>query len=199
VTPTKTPTAPPTQNNSPAIVTFDVTPTDVDCSVNPLPTTVHAEWSVKNATGVTISIDGGGAYKAYDGTTGSDDVAWSCGSAQHEYKLATTGGSGTAAQQTLTVKRAVPIIDEFFGPTIVAPGPCDKIWHVSLHYTVFNATGATIETNGQILGNYTGKSNDVPVDFDCRNNNISQLYKLTTIDNYGPPATLETYITYDGS
>src|SRR5207247_6675413 len=139
------------------VVSFTGPSEDVDCNVDPLPSLIHMEWSVVNATGVTLTIDGGGIFDSYDGATGSADVPFSCGSAKHTYLLTTTGGGGTPAQQKIVVLRAKPVIDEFYGPLISGTGPCTAPYNVSLHYSVFHATGATIESNGQVLGNDNGK------------------------------------------
>jgi hypothetical protein len=94
----------PTTSTDPAILEFEA-PESVDCGDPNFPGTIHVAWSVTNATGVTISIDGPGIYQRYQGQTGSADVPFACGEEQHTYLLTTTGGTGPAATEEIVVTR----------------------------------------------------------------------------------------------
>ncbi len=67
-------------------------------------------WSVRNATGITISIDPpGGLYDSY-GPSGAtdqqnDEVPFTCSTSplQHTYYFTTTGGTGPAMTVKVTV------------------------------------------------------------------------------------------------
>ncbi|MBI3747548.1 MAG: hypothetical protein HY262_01665 [Chloroflexi bacterium] len=102
--PTPMPTTKPTPTAN--VVSFTV-PATADCGGYDLPVAVEISWVVSHATGVTISIDGGGVYASYSGTSGSDTFPFACAPSetQHTYEIRTTGGSGSAAHITKTVAR----------------------------------------------------------------------------------------------
>jgi hypothetical protein len=66
-------------------------PSDVTCTSS---TTINVSWSYANATSLTISIDGPGAYNTY-GPTGSDALPFACDGNPHKYTFAATGPGGT--------------------------------------------------------------------------------------------------------
>ena len=197
---TPRPTNSPTQHPTPRAGAFKEVagPTGIDCNYGPMPAMVQIKWTIVRATGVTLSIDEGGLYDSYAGTSGTIDAPFACGDPGHVYVLETTGGVGAPDRAELHVERAKPLVQAFFGPTISSNGPCNQVFHVSLHYAVINATGASIQSNGQVLGTYNGQENDVMVDFDCRNTD-SQKYTLTTLATYGPQDSMDTTLTYQQS
>ena len=67
---------------------------------------IHVRWEIRNATGVTISIDGPGIYREYEGLTGEDDLPFTC-SESHTYLLTTVGGVGPAATEERVVEPVV--------------------------------------------------------------------------------------------
>lgn len=83
-------------------------PASVNCSDASFPGTIHLTWTIANATGVDLSIDGTGIFTSYTGTSGADDVPFACSDDHHTYVLTTTGGVGTAATKTKTVTRSSP-------------------------------------------------------------------------------------------
>jgi hypothetical protein len=195
-TPTRTATATPTPTPTtaaPRIKTFVGPEGDINCNVDTPPSTVHLEWSLVRAAGAALSIDGAGIYDSYAGIGGDADVPFACGEPEHTYTLETIGAD-PPARKKLVVRRATPIIDEFHGTLVVSPQPC--VDHsIKLFYRVFNATGASISSGGQVLGNYDGETGSVDVMFKCGTTN-SQTYTLTTIAPYGPQATVDTTVTY---
>jgi len=102
-TPTATPTSGPPAPTGQTILTFGI-PQTVKCEApNQGTPLIHLSWTTANATGVTISIDGAGKYADYP-ATGSADVPFACGAAQHTY-LITTHGTGSPATRTVVVRR----------------------------------------------------------------------------------------------
>ncbi|HEY6318445.1 MAG TPA: hypothetical protein VI462_11230 [Acidimicrobiia bacterium] len=76
------------------------TPSTVSCSSA---TTISVSWSAPNATQVTLSIDGGGAFKTYSGPTGADSVPFACDGHSHTYTItARNGVSSQSRTQTVT-------------------------------------------------------------------------------------------------
>jgi hypothetical protein len=101
--PTEAPSPTPeiTTTPAPKIVTFKG-PATVDCSV-PFDGTITLTWTIDNADGATISIDGPGIYQSYPGAQRSEPFPFSCGNVQHTYTLTTYGGEGKPATKTLTI------------------------------------------------------------------------------------------------
>jgi cytoskeletal protein RodZ len=66
---------------------------------------VQLSWSTQNASGTTLSVDGGPASPGP--ASGTTNAAFDCDDASHQYTLATTGGSPTATQ-TVTVQNNNP-------------------------------------------------------------------------------------------
>jgi hypothetical protein len=101
--PTPRPTPTPTPATEPEIVSFDA-PETVVCGSAAV-VDVHLTWHVERADGVTISIDGPGAFDSYP-PTGEADLPFACGETQHTYLLTTTGGTGPADTLERVITRA---------------------------------------------------------------------------------------------
>lgn len=86
----------------PTIVSFEG-PETVDCSQPNYDGFITLTWTIDNADGVALSIDGPGTYQSYPGAQRSERVPFSCGNVQHTYTLTTEGGIGKAATKTLTI------------------------------------------------------------------------------------------------
>ncbi|MGZ8735405.1 MAG: hypothetical protein ACXW1M_09485 [Acidimicrobiia bacterium] len=80
----------------PRIVSF-VGPPAASCPA----ATVQLSWSTQNASGTTLSVDGGAPTPGP--ASGSTNAAFDCTAESHEYTLATTGGT-PATTQTVTVQ-----------------------------------------------------------------------------------------------
>lgn len=192
--PTRTPRPAPTLNTNPTITKFSI-PSLVDCTAGAA--TIHISWTIRNASGVTLSIDGGGLYQSYPGTSGSDDVPFGCdaGNRTHTYTLRTTGGNGPAASITKSVKwGAMTIVSFSMGPNAVAncPNPNATVG-IDLSYVLKYATGAELERDGQLYATYSGKVVDTTgIAYQC--SQIDQLFTLTTTGGYGTAATKEILV-----
>lgn len=101
-TTTTSTTAPPT---TPKITTFSM-PTTVSCA-NPANQTpyIAVSWNTQNTTKVSISIDGPGVYKNYNGSVGSDTVPFAC-AGPHTYTLTAYAANNTTVTKTLTITQA---------------------------------------------------------------------------------------------
>jgi len=98
---------------SPQILQFNATPNPYQC---PGSGQIQLTWSTQNTTGVTISIDGGGAYGNY-GPTGNAQVPFACPDSQHTYVLTANGTNGQNPQKTLVVQAiAAPTTTSTTGP-----------------------------------------------------------------------------------
>ena len=66
---------------------------------------VTIAWKISGATGVTLSVDGPGAYRDYNGKQGSETLSFGCDTSQrtstHTYTITTLGPNSVA--KTLTV------------------------------------------------------------------------------------------------
>jgi hypothetical protein len=183
--PVKTAAPEPTRNTNPAIVSFD-TPKQEDCT-NGTSNSIHVSWSVKRATGVTISIDGPGIYDSYDGLTGAVDLPFGCDHTvlKHTYTLTTVGGTGPAATLTKTVRTRAPSIVSF---SVAAPDCSgDGMVGVAMSYELRAATGAELWRDGSLYSTYNVKATDDIVLYDCSKD--SQAWKLTSTGGYGAPAS----------
>jgi hypothetical protein len=78
-------------STSPSIASFSA-PSSVTCKAA---TTITLSWSTKNATSVTISIDGPGIFSTYS-PNGSASVPFACDGHSHTYLLTAKGPKGTA-------------------------------------------------------------------------------------------------------
>ncbi|HXG25874.1 MAG TPA: hypothetical protein VNL94_03360 [Candidatus Binatia bacterium] len=185
-TPAKTPKPTPTVNANPTIVSFEA-PQQEDCT-NATAGSVHLKWTIRNATGVTISIDGPGIFMEYPGLTNEVDLPYGCDfvNLQHTYTLRTVGGTDPAASITRTIKTRAPSITSF---TVTKPDcPTDSgTVSVTMTYEIRAATGAELRIDGVLWATYNGKQVSVPVGYDCTQND--QEFVLTTTGGYGPAAT----------
>lgn len=182
--PTATPA--PTANTNPAIVSFEV-PKQEDCT-NSTAGSVTVKWTIKRATGVSISIDGPGIYDSYAGLTGEVVLPYGCDQTvlQHTYTLTTIGGTGPAASVTKTIKTRAPSIVSFtVGKPDCSGG--DPFVGISISFQVRAATGATLDRDGAPYSTYNTKATDDIVQYDCSQND--QEWTLTTTGGYGPEAT----------
>lgn len=182
--PTATPA--PTANTNPAIVSFEV-PKQEDCT-NSTAGSVTVKWTIKRATGVSISIDGPGIYDSYAGLTGEVVLPYGCDQTvlQHTYTLTTIGGTGPAASVTKTIKTRAPSIVSFtVGKPDCSGG--DPFVGISISFQVRAATGAMLDRDGAPYSTYNTKATDDIVQYDCSQND--QEWTLTTTGGYGPEAT----------
>jgi hypothetical protein len=190
--PTATPAPPPTAqptptpNTNPRIVSFE-TPNQEDCT-NATAGSVHVEWSIRNATGVTISIDGPGIYNSYAGLTGSVDLPYGCDSTvlKHTYTLRTVGGTGPVASVTNTIRTRAPSITSF---TVSKPDCSggETFVGINVSFEIRAATGAELSRDGMPYSTYNTKATDDIVMYDCSQND--QEWVLTTTGGYGPEAS----------
>jgi hypothetical protein len=196
-TPTRTPTAPPTPRPA-RIRTFeaDVPEGGIDCNVSPEPTSIHLEWEIARATGVTLSIDGPGIFDSYDGPSGSADVPFACGERRHTYLLTTTGGDGAAVSQEIVVRRARPRVIEFFTGTLSLNSACNQTFQRNFFWKVDNAVGVTIWVDGQEYGSFTGREGSTSLPYDCANKQPPITYRIETTGPYGPHDSLEIEVSH---
>ena len=186
-TPTATPTAPATPR-PPRIRSFEY-PRNLDCNVDPEPSTVHLEWNIARGSGVTISIDGPGVYDSYDGRIGSADVPFSCSEPRHTYLLTTVGGDGPADTQEVTIRRARPRVISF---DLIedCEAPDERVFE----WEVDNAMSVEISIDNSMFGSYMMREGQAALPFDC--SVASEItYTLETIATYGPQATRELLLT----
>jgi len=98
-------TTPPTTTPAPMGPTFTTlsVPSTVHC---PTPDTQDAtasfSWSAPGATKVTLSIDGPGIYRSYNGPSGTETVNFPC-SSSHTYLFIAYGSGGTITTSSFTV------------------------------------------------------------------------------------------------
>ncbi len=76
-------------------------PSDVSCTSS---TTITVSWSYQDATSLTISIDGPGAYATY-GPTGSDALPFACDGNPHTYTFTATGPGGTTTNTNTVLQQ----------------------------------------------------------------------------------------------
>jgi hypothetical protein len=187
--PAKTPKPTPTANTNPTILEFD-SPKTVDCT-SAFGVTIHLSWRVINATGVTLSIDGGGLYKSYPGFSGSDDVPFGCDPnvRTHTYTLRTTGGTGPADEVTRSVKWGAPKILSFDMGQANCPDTAATVG-IDMSYEIKFATGAELWIDDELYATYSSKVvNTTGISFDCGAD--ERVFKLITTGGYGSPATME--------
>lgn len=82
-----------------AIASFSA-PGTVNCTSA---TTITLSWTTKNATSVTISIDGPGIYSTYP-VNGSASLPFACDGKSHTYLLTAKGPNGTATSTRVVSK-----------------------------------------------------------------------------------------------
>ncbi len=95
-----------TATNAPT-VTLTANPTSIACpaanvSTTLPPTTVALTWTSTNATGVDLSVDGGGLYNSY-GPNGNATLNVPCDGNTHTYTATAKGTNGQTAKQTVSV------------------------------------------------------------------------------------------------
>jgi len=190
--PTKTPRPTPTANTNPTILEFDA-PKTVDCT-SEFGVTIHLTWRVINATGVTLSIDGGGLYMTYPGFSGSDDVPFGCDDdiPTHTYTLQTTGGTGPADERTRSVKWGSPKILSFDMGRANCPDTAATVG-IDMSYEIKFATGAELWRDGELYSTYSSKVVDTSgIVFDC--GEPERTFTLITTGGYGSPATMDVIV-----
>ena len=185
--PTKTPKPTATPNTNPVIISFEA-PKQEDCT-NDSAGRVTLKWSVKNATGVSLSIDGPGVYKTYSGLSNApDDIPFGCSDQvlQHSYTLTTVGGTGPPATVTRIIKTRAPSIVSF---TVSKPDCSggETFVGINISFEIRAATGARLDRDGAPYSTYNTKATDDIVMYDCSQND--QEGRLTTPGGYGPAAT----------
>jgi hypothetical protein len=189
--PTRTPRPTPTPNTGPRIETFSV-PNTEDCTTDTAGS-IRLSWTIANATGATLSIDGPGIFDSYPGTSQTIDVPFGCSHQQlsHTYTLTTTGGSGAPAGITKTVIAKPAKVKSFtLGP---ADCPTDSgSVGISFAYEIVAATGVQLKRDGEVYATYSGKANDDIVVYDCTK--ASQTFRLTTTGEYGDAATMKLVV-----
>lgn len=96
------PSSPPTTTGpaKPSISSLNM-PSDVSCTGS---TTITVSWSYQDATSLTISIDGPGAYATY-GPTGSDALPFACDGNPHTYTFTATGPGGTTTNTNTVLQQ----------------------------------------------------------------------------------------------
>jgi hypothetical protein len=150
--------------------------------------TIELAWQLRAATGAELSIDGGGLYKSYSGTSGSDNtVPFGCAEPSHEYTLTTTGGTGHPDSVTRSISPAPPeIISWSLHPDATCEGNLFAPIYVS--WNIAYATGVDLRIDGALYANYVGKEyeNAPAGNFDCTK--TEQTYTLTTTGGYGDAA-----------
>ena len=190
--PSKTPKPTPTANTNPTILEFD-SPKTVDCTSD-FAVTIHLTWRVINATGVTLSIDGGGLYQSYPGFSGSDDVPFGCDEnvPTHTYTLRTTGGTGPADEVTRTVKWGAPKILSFEMGRADCPDTAATVG-IDMSYEIKFATGAELWRDGALYATYSSKVVDTSgIVYEC--DAAERVFKLITTGGYGSPATKRIFV-----
>jgi len=193
--PTPRPTPAPTPNTNPAFVSVTIPKTE-DCTGGTAGT-IHIAWKIKNASGVTLAIDGPGIYDSYQGTSGAVDVPFACSHQQltHTYTLTTTGGSGPAATVKRTVTAAKPQIKTF----VLGQPDCTSNNTVGIRFTyeIVAATGVELDynTNGGVYNTYPGKrsSSNLMIQYDCSKG--VQTFVLKTTGGFGPVATKQRIVS----
>jgi len=68
--------------------------------------TVQLNWSTQNASGTTLSVDGGATTPAP--ATGATAAPFDCDAPSHTYTLVTTGGSPAASQSVTVLNNVAP-------------------------------------------------------------------------------------------
>lgn len=95
-------TAPPTTVPAGPIFTTLSVPTTVSCPTPWSDATASFSWSAPGATKVTLSIDGPGIYRTYNGPSGSETVTFPC-SSSHTYLFTAYGTGNVITTESFTV------------------------------------------------------------------------------------------------
>ena len=92
---------------APSIASFSSNPANtVSCPNQTDTVQVNFTWATANATGVSITIDGG-ATQSF-GPNGSAALPFSCAGNAHSYALRALGANNQAADRTITLQRSLP-------------------------------------------------------------------------------------------
>jgi len=114
-TSTTTTTPPTTQPGAPVITSFSSNPANtVSCPNSTDTVQVTLSWATTNASGVSITIDGG-ATQSF-GPSGSAALPFSCAANAHSYALTAHGANNLTNSRTITLQRTLPP-----PPTTTAP------------------------------------------------------------------------------
>jgi hypothetical protein len=106
-TTTTTTTPPTTQPGAPVITAFSSNPAStVSCPNTSDTVQVTFTWTTANASGVSITIDGG-ATQSF-GANGSAALPFSCSGANHSYALTAHGANNQNTSRTITLARQTP-------------------------------------------------------------------------------------------
>jgi hypothetical protein len=190
--PTKTPRPTPTPNTNPTIVSFEAPKTE-DCT-NASAGSITLAWEIVNATGVTLSIEGGGIYATYPGLSQTVEVPFGCeqNDLTKTYTLTTTGGVGPPATITKKVTAKAPRIKSF----TLGPAECQSTSGsvgIAMSFEIVAATGAQLKiVGGQVYANYNTKATDDIIQFDC--SKPSQTFRLTTTGGFGEEDTMKILV-----
>jgi len=99
----------------PSITSFSSNPANtVSCPNQTDTVQVNFTWATANASGVSITIDGG-ATQSF-GPSGSAALPFNCGGNAHSYALTAQGANNQTANRTITLMRTLPP-----PPTTTAP------------------------------------------------------------------------------
>jgi len=196
--PAKTPRPTPTPNTNPTIVTFDAPKTE-DCT-NDTAGTIQLSWTLANATGAALSIEGAGIYNSWEGTSQMVEVPFGCDHNQltHTYTLTTMGGSGPADSKTKTVTAKAPKIKTFTlgshgSPGLAACPSASGNISIELSFEIVAATGAQLKVDGAVYANYSSKVVNTTIPFNCANPD-PQTFRLTTTGGYGDADTMKVVV-----
>ena len=100
---------------APSIQSFSSNPaTNVSCPNQTDTIQVNFTWTTANASGVTITIDGGATQPF--AANGSAALPFNCGANAHSYALTAQGANNQTANRTITLNRVLPP-----PPTTTAP------------------------------------------------------------------------------
>jgi len=102
---------------APVITSYASNPaTVIQCPDSTSTLQVTLTWATTNASGVTITIDGGNT--ASFGPSGSAARDFNCSQAAHAYTLTAVGANNASTNRTITIQRQLPA-----PPTTLAPPP----------------------------------------------------------------------------
>jgi hypothetical protein len=92
----------------PAITSFTSSSTTIACPSPDVSTTlgppsITLSWTTERATGVDLSVDGGGVYASY-GPSGSTTITVPCDGGTHTYTLTAKAAGGQSGSQTISVQ-----------------------------------------------------------------------------------------------
>jgi len=106
-TTTTTTTPATTLPGAPAITSFSSNPANtVSCANTSDSVQVNFSWATANASGVSITIDGG-ATQSF-GPNGSAALPFSCAANAHSYALTAQGANNQTTNRTITLQRTLP-------------------------------------------------------------------------------------------